>query len=165
MTAERQLPIEDWFWDLIQECRPVLKNLEKRLEAMPRDQLEKYMVYYDIASEHICEPWDGPYIDESVGNLSEDGTEDLTDWIVSQGRSVWEYALSPRADFKVLFYLSVGEEPDHDLDIAEWCCDVAKESHEGWQQPKDLARIIYEERFGVEYFDVQEELHERYDPA
>ncbi|MBN1833495.1 MAG: hypothetical protein JW896_15445 [Deltaproteobacteria bacterium] len=45
-----------------------------------------------------------------------------------------------------------------DYDVKEWSAEVSKENHRGWQSPDGIGKIIYEERFDVSYYDVQEEL-------
>ena len=92
-------PIESWFWELLEKHKPNIDRLESSLRVLERPLLEKFLVYYHIASEMSCEPWNGPYINDSIGNLSEDSTEDLTDWIVAQGIDAWAYSQTDAANW------------------------------------------------------------------
>jgi hypothetical protein len=154
--------IEAWFWDLISECSPSLKYLEEQLESFSEEKLKKYLMYWDISSRALCAPWDGPYIDDEIEQLSEDSTEELTDWIVSQGKSAWEYALRNPDQLSELFCISNGNGKSKEFETTLWNTKVSKKNHIGFQSPKDIAIIIIEELFEEDYWDFREEYFEKY---
>lgn len=88
---ERTIPSQETdprWWTLLGDAFPDVPRLEEALRALGRDELIAFALFVQEARWSIREPWSGPVI-PGIGALSEDSTEDLTDWIVLQGREYW----------------------------------------------------------------------------
>ncbi|HEY5927275.1 MAG TPA: hypothetical protein VIV11_36560 [Kofleriaceae bacterium] len=86
MSAE-----EERWWRLIESSFPSVDELVVAMRALSRQELLELGVHIRQCRLLIREPWNGPDI-PSLGVLSEDSTEDFTDWIVSQGEDYWRAA-------------------------------------------------------------------------
>jgi hypothetical protein len=156
--------IPNWFWPLIEETRPSLALLTERLETLNQTELEHWQRAYEVAAEAICPYWDGPDMGGDVGVLSEDDTEDFCNWIVSQGRALWELATAPGADLNVLVQLYWNAEmgtatkypswSNAEMGTAtkypSWSSAVANPAYRGYQDPSCIAYPIYRTRFDAE---------------
>ena len=156
--------IPQWFWDLLARARSGREALRLALQGLDRQSLEEFIVRYHLASEAVCEPWDGPYIEERGYHLSEDSTEDVTDWIVAQGKDAWEYARGPSVNWSQLLTLSHQPTAHRDPEIAAWHTVHADNTQSGWGAAKSVAMQLYYDRFGEPFCDKQDELLEKYDP-
>ena len=116
-----------------------------------------YYHYYEVASDSVCHQWDGPYIDDEIEHLSEDSTQDLTYWIVSNGKDFWLRATEPEANLVELFWMSVKVARGEISDPPKWTSEVASDNRRGSQTPNYIAGAIYSERFDGEFLDA---LHE-----
>lgn len=77
---------------LVDSARPSVAALRERLDALDADALVELLADLVDAAAEVRVKWEGPF-DPSLGVCwSEDSTEDLTDWIVSQGTDVWRAA-------------------------------------------------------------------------
>ena len=150
--------IPDWFWEIIDSTRPDLLALALRLEQLSRKDLLRYSHFYQVASDAVCHAWEGPFIDDEIGHLSEDSTEDLTDWIVSGGKESWLYATEPDVDLVALFLLSVQAERGEIDEPPQWTLDVTLEDRQGYQTPNGLAIPIFYERHNSNNEDFYEAL-------
>jgi hypothetical protein len=150
---------------LIEQSKPDLNALEATLLKMDRTSIEKFLVYYHIASEWACAKWSGPYINESIGHLSEDSTEDLTDWIVAQGQKAWNYAQTENANWPQLFDLSNYPNSNCCEQIIDWYTSYPNNTQTGWGSIKYTAVKIFEDRFDESFYDIQDELSDIYDPV
>lgn len=159
------IPIEEWFWEIIERCKPEKVRLERELMETDRTTVEKFIVYYYVASWQVCEPWDGPFIDDSVGHLSEDSTEDLADWVVAQGRDAWHYAQTTYVDWRRLLYLAHDPNAERSSEIEMWHLVHTANTESGWGAAKGVAKCVFHDRFGVSFADVKEELFAKYDPS
>jgi hypothetical protein len=111
---------------------------------MPRDELEEFALAYELAAEEITGYWDGP-----VGlGYSEDDTEDLCKWIVSQGEALWLQAVSRERDLMDLAHLHELAQRGEGNEYKRWDVDLEHQRYYGWLSPSGLAGIIYETRFG-----------------
>lgn len=79
-------------WDLLDASMPDPNRFQALVNQQGADLLVK--LYADVvdASAEVREKWEGPYVSELDAHLSEDGCEDLTDWIVGQGHDYWSRA-------------------------------------------------------------------------
>jgi hypothetical protein len=82
---------EERWWKLIETAFPSVERLVLALRVLSREELVSFGAHVTDLRYAVREPWNGPDI-PGVGVLSEDSTEDLTDWIVSQGREYCERA-------------------------------------------------------------------------
>ena len=71
------------YWMIIDHAFPSPAELRRSLAALPREELLSFATYVFQAAHDVREPWRGPF------GLSEDGTEDLTAFVVSQGETYW----------------------------------------------------------------------------
>ena len=78
----------DWFWNILDSTRPSLAALEAWLVNAPKKRLEQFASAYELAAHSLRDYWDGPLVDGI--QYSEDDTEDLCNWIVAQGRELWQ---------------------------------------------------------------------------
>lgn len=83
MIESPEMP--EWFWNLIEATKPSLALLSEKLQDLSQTQLEQWQQAYERAAEAIVPYWNGPDMGGEVGTLSEDGTEDFCNWIVSRG--------------------------------------------------------------------------------
>jgi hypothetical protein len=153
--------VPDWFWEIVDSTRPDLLALAEQLEKLDREQLLSYYHFYEVASDAVCHQWEGPYIDDEIRHLSEDGTQDLTYWIVSNGKDFWLRATEPDADLVELFWMSVEVDRGEIPDPPKWTSDVANDNRRGSQTPNYIAGAIYRERFDGEFLDALEELRQK----
>ncbi len=156
--------IPQWVWDLLARARSEREGLRPALQALDRQSLEEFIVRYHLASEAVCEPWDGPYIEERDYHLSEDSTEDLTDWIVAQGNDAWEYARGPSVNWSQPLTLSSQPTAHRDPEIPACHTVHAGNTESGWGAAKSVAMQLYYDRFGDSFYDRQDELLAKYDP-
>ena len=141
--------IPEWFWSLIEAAKPSLVLLGERLEALSRTEIEQWQQAYELAAEAIVPYGDGPDMGGEVGVLSEDGTEDLCKWIVSQGRGLWQQEPRPTRPEVVgssYWRADQGVVPEY----PPWSTTVANPEYRGYQDPSYIAYPIYRARFDAE---------------
>ncbi|MCE3229975.1 MAG: hypothetical protein K0S32_4526 [Bacteroidetes bacterium] len=165
------IPIPSWFWEIIDNSKPDLIKLEQKLEQLDKETLENYYGFYKAASQDICEPWSGPFIDDSIGHLSEDSTSDLTDWIVSQGYDYWASISAlyedEEAKEKALveaFWTEdkVSKEGKHGS-LVKWTYTISNPTYKGYQSPGYLPIPIYKHKFKLDIYDEEEKIFKRID--
>ena len=89
-------PMPELLWTVIENSKPSLQRLADWLESASREDVERFALTYEWAAQEIAEYWQGPLVDDV--QYSEDDTEDLCNWIVSQGRKLWGQAVSEEID-------------------------------------------------------------------
>jgi hypothetical protein len=141
----------DWFWKLIDSTRPDLQRLETWLLSASREEIEQFAMAYEIAAESVGEYWAGPDVDGV--QFSEDDTEDLCKWVVSQGQTFWESAISGEPSLVELARLYWRAEDGEIPELPNWTTEVANPQHEGYQSPEYIAYGVYESRFGESLSD------------
>ena len=87
MDADAFAPgsISDWFWRIVDEAGRDRGRLRALLESMPREDVIRFDRAFRDAAMALTEP---PYSDH-MGDLSEDGVQDVTEWVVSQGKAFY----------------------------------------------------------------------------
>ncbi len=60
-----------------------------RVEALSAEQLIELGADAIDARSEVREKWEGPFIPDLEGCLSEDSCEDFTDWVLGQGHDYW----------------------------------------------------------------------------
>lgn len=140
--------IPAWFWALLDSSRPSLQKLAVKLEALSRDQLIEYARLYEGAAEVLCEYWSGPTVDGIA--FSEDDTEDLCHWIVSQGPALYAQALALRGHLESLVPRYWASEQGEDPEYLRWSTEVVNPAYRGYQSPSGIPHSIFSERFGSE---------------
>lgn len=146
------------FWALLDETRPDLSRLAALLEAMSKDELERYQLAFVEAMWDVSPDWSAG-IDTGKYVLSEDGMEDFCAWVVGEGRAVYERATAKDADLVALVALmeraQKGAEPAH----PRWAPSRPLPAElRGYNSPHYIAKPIYERRFGTALDDRVEEL-------
>ena len=137
----------DWFWNILESTRPSLMKLESWLVTAPREHVEEFAAAYELAAKTLCDYWDGPLVDGI--QYSEDDTEDLCNWIVSQGRELWHKVAG--GDLDIGHVASVVARRDYNLlpvAIKDWSTEVRDPKHRGYQAPESIAMGVYYSRFG-----------------
>jgi hypothetical protein len=138
----------DWFWNILDSTRPSLAALETWLVNAPKEQLEEFANVYELAAQSLCDYWDGPLVDNL--QYSEDDTEDLCNWVVSQGRELWQRVRAGDIDIGcVASILSKGEFHLLPVPTEQWSTEVSNPKHRGYQDPALIAMGVYFTRFGM----------------
>lgn len=91
----------EWFWDVIERAQRSQVCLEEILRNLRKDELIRFDHEFHQAA---CLLADTPYTNHLPG-YSEDSLDDLTQWIVSQGRA---------------YYLQVRDHPETMPQDADW---------------------------------------------
>lgn len=86
--------IPDEFWKLIDLARTDYEAFVAALRTMEREDLVRFYWTYEDAAAELKEE---PYIDNMSPDISEDGIDDVAQWVVAQGKK---------------FYLDVIQEPN-----------------------------------------------------
>lgn len=146
----------DWFWNLIDAKKPDLQQLERWLLAASREEVEMFAIAYDIAAESVADYWEGPDVDGV--QFSEDDTEDLCKWVVSQGQIFWESAISGERSLVDLARLYWQSERGEIPELPKWTTEVTNPQNQGYQAPEYIAYAVYEWRFGESLDDRLDEL-------
>lgn len=123
-SSDRPMPddlghISDWFWDIVHRAQKSRQQLKRMLMDMTKEEIHRFQKEFVEASVELQTD---PFTDYMVE--SEDGAEDVSHWVVSQGKP---------------FYLEVWSRPEM----------IAAEVEES--DPEILygvAAEVYLERFG-----------------
>jgi hypothetical protein len=132
-----------WFWAVIEETRPNLAALEAWLVAQPKATVERFANAYWDASSELCDYSEGVLINGDV--WSEDSTEDLCAWVVSQGRALWVSVASGERSLAEVAEVYLGRATD--AGSIRWTTEVSDPRHRGYQSPEGIARGVYWSRF------------------
>lgn len=166
MPEDEQLPpIEPWFWKLIEQAWSDFELLCNQLRTMDLQRLEQFVAWFVLASQYTRDPWDGPYVSEIGGHLSEDDMQDLNDWIVAQGKRAWVYARSNAADWDEIFRLATTRNSETSRPDFCWHQPDSQNLEDDCVGLRYSAIQIYEERTGADFHEVEQELLEKYDPS
>jgi len=80
-----------WFWEKIEQVSGSRDRLRGMLQQFTRDEIYKFQ---DVFGELTTELQDEPYSLYLGPDESEDGLEDIANWVVSQGKARYEYVLA-----------------------------------------------------------------------
>ncbi len=158
----------DWFWDFLEyhlkhenELLPWLRQCSKKEFRLFQDKFE------DEIDPELVDPFDGVFIKSVGGYLSDEAQDDILQWIVVQGKKVWEKAVE-EDDKK-----SECESQERDYDSSIWIqlyeiYEAARKNKESFTENEivhwngvswkprfasfnvDMVGDIWEERFGDE---------------
>lgn len=97
-------------WSLLESSERDPDRFEALVAKLDADELVK--CYADVidASGDVRPKWEGPLVPDLGGCLSEDATEDLTDWIVGQGYDVWAKACGADDEALVVLFEEASRE-------------------------------------------------------
>lgn len=147
------------FWAIIEGAGRDRDALDAALRQLDADALIVFGALVHDAGAAVREPWQGPWVPsdhfaEGGFYLSEDSTEDFTDWIVSLGREVWLPLVG--ADDAALqevyaSYNTLRDDPAHPM---RWSGPSGKVYLSG------RVYSIYTERFGDDFHDALSALHD-----
>jgi hypothetical protein len=125
MSGQEPVPVPDvaspWFWDIIQRAQGDRKRLRDILWALSREDVDRFTSEFAAAATELQGE---PFTDYMDPEESEDGMEDIANWVVSQGEA---------------YYRSVFEDPSRTPE------------HIDVDDPSDLAGVaeeVYYRRFG-----------------
>ncbi|HEX7305811.1 DUF4240 domain-containing protein [Lentzea sp.] len=83
-----------WFWDVVRQAGRSRDRLRAALARLDRAEIHRFQ---DIFVELATELQDEPYTAHVDADESEDGVEDIANWVVSQGCATYEQVLgNPR---------------------------------------------------------------------
>ena len=142
----------DWFWRVLDSARPSLRRLADWLESATQQEIEDYAVSFRNAAEDITNYWDGPE------GYSEDSTEDLCTWTVSQGEVLWRKAVTREISLEELVRIYEQVETGQESRYSNWIREETLNAYMGYLSPTGLPMIIYEQRFGADLYDRLDEL-------
>jgi hypothetical protein len=127
-------PEDDRLWDVIARGGGDRKKLQAVLEACTSEELITLAALALEARHAVRAPWEGPVVPGLENPLSEDGTENLTEAIVSAGRARWQAARG--------------------ADDATLGIEFGRKRKAVAVGP--LIYVVYQQRFGDDYFDALE---------
>lgn len=82
--AERIGRISDWFWDIVNESDQDENKLREILTEMDKNDIYRFQdLFVEAAVELRYEPF------TNFTESSEDGIEDISNWVVSQGKAYY----------------------------------------------------------------------------
>ncbi|MGY3186314.1 DUF4240 domain-containing protein [Lysinibacillus sp. TE18511] len=82
--AERIGRISDWFWDIVNESDQDENKLQEILTGMDKNDIYRFQdLFVEAAVELRYEPF------TNFTESSEDGIEDISNWVVSQGKAYY----------------------------------------------------------------------------
>ena len=79
----------DWFWNIIQRAEKDQVKLKEILTTLSRDEVRRFQEEFVDASAELQGE---PFTDYMIKG-SEDSVEDVSHWVVSQGREYYEEIL------------------------------------------------------------------------
>lgn len=142
-----------WFWELLESSEHSLRSLCRRLEQLPKEQLRRYRLEYDEAKDCVnpCY-WEEcyPHLSEEC---SEDHGDDISAWVVMQGRDFFEQVLTHPEE--VQRYLDIFSKVEMRQGFPElrWDETVDRAEFQGYQRADYIASPIYQTRFGEDLHD------------
>ena len=84
--------ISDWFWDIIERAGDSRDKLRSILSEMGKDEIYRFQ---DEFLEAAAQLRDEPFSDLIYASgESEDGLDDISKWVVSQGRHYYDAVLA-----------------------------------------------------------------------
>ena len=147
--AER-MDVSQWFWLVLEQARRDLGRLAAWLENASRVEIEEFVREFGCAKARvIADPSKGIEIDGAT--FSEEVTEDFSDWIVAQGRPVWQAAVASR-DYVCALAREYQRAKQSDSNAANhtWNAAGLGKKYPGSHAPRLLADAVYDARFGTD---------------
>jgi hypothetical protein len=138
--------IPEWLWRVIEQTKPSSEKLIQWFESVEKERIVQFYVAFDYASQEISDYSAGVRIDNYV--FSEDSMEDLCDWIVSQGKDLWEQSTGETADLVAIARIYLDVENDPNAKYPKWF-------------PQTIAHRFYYKHFNEAIFDAAAEFEDR----
>jgi hypothetical protein len=76
----------DWFWGIVERAQKDRTTLDRILRGLERKDLIRFQHHFEETSLDL----QGPRFTDLLPDLSEDGIQDIADWVVTQGRAFYE---------------------------------------------------------------------------
>lgn len=129
---------------------------------MDKESLENFYGFFEILAMDLCDYTDGPFLNDEIGYLSEDGAEDLCVWIVSQGKTYWDSVLKEEKSLKDTFFVMSDVQVGKSEAAMKWKYDVVNPKYNGLGH-QSLAIALYQDRFEEDLLDYakRDEIRER----
>ncbi|EYF05643.1 DUF4240 domain-containing protein [Chondromyces apiculatus] len=83
----RPTDISEWFWTLIRKAGKNRETLRALLSTLSRDEIHRFHREFEDASVELQTD---PFLQHIDEDESEDGVEDIANWVVSQGFEVYQ---------------------------------------------------------------------------
>lgn len=83
--------VSEWFWNIINQASRSRENLRNFLSTMEKEELIRFEDEFLEASAQLN---DDPYLQYTDPDESEDGVEDIINWVVSQGKDLYTKILN-----------------------------------------------------------------------
>ncbi|WP_146118517.1 DUF4240 domain-containing protein [Blastopirellula marina] len=78
--------ISPWFWDIVARADRNRERLEAELHGMTREEIIRFNDEFEEAAVQLV---DEPFLSYMGDGVSEDGAQDIADYVVSQGKGVY----------------------------------------------------------------------------
>jgi hypothetical protein len=145
--------VSQWFWLVLEQTRPDLGRLATWLEAASRAEIEDFAREFRRAKARVIADYSKRIEFDGV-TFSEEVTEDFCDWIVAQGRRIWQAAVASRAYVSGLAreYQRAKESGSKAASRA-WNGSALGQKYPGSHSPRLLAHAVYDARFGADLDD------------
>jgi len=83
--------ISPWFWGVVAKANKSRDKLQEMLHEMNREDIIRFQNEFQEAAIQLA---DEPFIEYMDEGISEDGVQDVAEWVVSQGKEfysdVWD---------------------------------------------------------------------------
>lgn len=155
----------DWFWEWVELNQQDETLLPDWFQAATAEHLLTFWkCYYDEVLGALIPEYEGFYVEDEGGfHLSEDDMSDFNNWVIVQGKSVWE-AMAKEANireanpkayderrlekmFKIYHESRLAESEGGQMPETEW--NGVRWIPRSGYFPGDTADFIYEDRFGI----------------
>lgn len=143
--------IPEWFWHVLHATRPNLSALESWLSSQPKQTLETFALAYLDAASELADYSEGVPIEGQ--RWSEDSTEDLCQWVVSQGHEFWHSVLTGEKGGLAEAARAYEGNPSACADLTDWDDEVTNPEHRGYQSPDAIVYGVYRTRFAEDLCD------------
>jgi hypothetical protein len=145
------MEVSQWFWMVLEQARLDLGCLAVWLESASRLEIEEFAREFRCAKARVIADYSKGIEIDGVA-FSDEVTEDFCDWIVAQGRPVWQAALARRDYVFALAreYRRTRESGSKAAARQAWNPAVLGQKYAGSHTPRRLADAVYDARFGAD---------------
>ena len=143
--------VSQWFWVVLEKAKRDLGRLAAWLETASRLEIEEFAREYRCAKARVIADYSQGIEIDGV-SFSEEITEDFCDWIVAQGRPVWQAALASHAYVSGLAreYQRAKKSGGKSVASHTWNAANLGQKYPGSHAPRLLADAVYNARFGAD---------------
>jgi hypothetical protein len=83
-------PVSPWFWDIVERAARNKQKLREILMGMEREEIRRFQREFVEAAVELT---DEPFLEHMDPDESEDGAQDISNYVVSQGRERYLHVL------------------------------------------------------------------------